>query len=624
MSTPNENGVGRGDFSSSNPAERKSFSTAANMAGLAIVALIFVALAALSWRKWPDAMVDFGTQLYIPWRILGGAVLYRDLFYFAGGPFSQYFNALLFKIFGASFSTLIAANLCFAGVMVYYVYRRFLAVADGLTATIICVGIVSAFIFSEYVLIGNYNFIAPYSHETVHGVIISIFVVGLLSDWLRQPRWWQVVVSGFCAGLVFLTKPDIFVALMACCTAALGMQALARRQFRILAKSVAVFGLVALLPPLIFIQIFLRVEDWHESLRSVVFGWLPMFKPAVTKNIYYVIITGRDHPVAYLEVMASNFFYAVLVIVFYAALFRALGRKQPGRVSPWILWLVAVAPLVVWASKYSWMYCGTSLPLWCLSVLALLAWQLKKSRDPERYKFPFLWSVFALMLMAKLGFFARIYHYGFALAMPAFAATVYFVMWLLPGWLETQYQVPAKFLRATFLVTLLVAFAVLVNSSQTWYQVKHQPIGHGGDKIYAFGPGNEQGEGVKIALDWMETNAPPESTMAVIPNGVTLNFLSRRVNPTPCIFWDPNVMAMFGQDTMTAAFEAAPPDYILLVEESELGVGYFGTAPGYGVELMRWIKQNYKAMVVIGNEPLRDGRFGIEILKRLPAVPGKP
>ncbi len=76
-----------------------------------MVALAFVFAAAISWRRWPDLLVDFGGQLYIPWRLANGAVLYRDLFYFAGGPLSQYFNALLFKIFGTSFLTLIVANL---------------------------------------------------------------------------------------------------------------------------------------------------------------------------------------------------------------------------------------------------------------------------------------------------------------------------------------------------------------------------------------------------------------------------------------------------------------------------------------------------------------------------------
>jgi hypothetical protein len=81
-----------------------------NWAGLAVV-VAFVAAAAVSRRKWPDVIIDFRMQLYVPWRICHGAVLYRDLHYLAGGPFSQYFNALLFKIFGVSFRTLIFTNL---------------------------------------------------------------------------------------------------------------------------------------------------------------------------------------------------------------------------------------------------------------------------------------------------------------------------------------------------------------------------------------------------------------------------------------------------------------------------------------------------------------------------------
>ena len=67
--------------------------------------LAFVSVAALTWRKWPDLINDFGIQLYIPWRLENGAVLYRDLYYLAGGPLSQYYHAALFKIFAASFLT---------------------------------------------------------------------------------------------------------------------------------------------------------------------------------------------------------------------------------------------------------------------------------------------------------------------------------------------------------------------------------------------------------------------------------------------------------------------------------------------------------------------------------------
>src|ERR1051325_6423920 len=50
--------------------------------------------------------------------------------------------------------------------------------------------------------------------------------------------------------------------------------------------------------------------------------------------------------------------------------------------------------------------------------------------------FPFLFNVFALFLLAKLGFYSRIWHYGFVLAMPAFCAAIYLLHWILPALLE--------------------------------------------------------------------------------------------------------------------------------------------------------------------------------------------
>ena len=71
--------------------------------GLLLVGSVFVIVAALSWRKWPDILIDFGMQLYLPWRISEGDVLYRDVLYLAGGPLSQYFNALSSRFLGFRF-----------------------------------------------------------------------------------------------------------------------------------------------------------------------------------------------------------------------------------------------------------------------------------------------------------------------------------------------------------------------------------------------------------------------------------------------------------------------------------------------------------------------------------------
>ena len=99
---------------------------------------------------------------------------------------------------------------------------------------------------------------------------------------------------------------------------------------------------------------------------------------------------------------------------------------------------------------------------------------------------------------------------------------------------------------------------------------------------------------MQLALEWIEKNVPPDGTLAVLPEGTTINYLSRRVNPTPCLDWTPTVLTAFGQAGMTAAFEKNPPDYIFLVERdtSEFGIGYFGAFAGLRrrIDAMDWEK----------------------------------
>src|SRR5579872_2203659 len=77
------------------------------LCGGALVA-VFALLAWLSWRTWPDILVDFGQELYVPWRLAERDVLYKDVAWVTG-PLSQYANALLFRLFGVSLTTLIFA-----------------------------------------------------------------------------------------------------------------------------------------------------------------------------------------------------------------------------------------------------------------------------------------------------------------------------------------------------------------------------------------------------------------------------------------------------------------------------------------------------------------------------------
>ena len=131
----------------------------------------------------------------------------------------------------------------------------------------------------------------------------------------------------------------------------------------------------------------------------------------------------------------------------------------------------------------------------------------------------------------KLGLFPRISTFaGFAPAMPAFISAVCLLLWLLPKLLENKFAFPPVFLRVTVLLVLLIGFGSLFLQSKRFYDSENLPVGQGGDRIIAFGPeGNSvEARTTGAALAWIETNVPPDATIAALPEGVIVNYLSRR------------------------------------------------------------------------------------------------
>ncbi|HEX9048782.1 MAG TPA: hypothetical protein VF988_17285, partial [Verrucomicrobiae bacterium] len=385
--------------------------------------------------------------------------------------------------------------------------------------------------------------------------------------------------------------------------------------FKSLRKSLITLGAGMVIPILFFFLLFLRVADWRTSLEYVTFGWRPVFESAVRNNSFYVQYRGMDNPWPYLRGMGEQFFFAILGIAVYALVFRVL-RAWKCELGKCIVWSFLILPLCYWAFVFQWLNCGLALPLWCVGILIVLGRQIYRKTDIEKLTFPFLWCVFALLVMAKLGVLGRIWNSGFALAMPAFVITVYFLLWFLPQGLARRYQVPPGYHRATVAVVLLIGFILLLDSSRMFYRGKADVLGDGGNRIVV--ATGQETEDLKATLNWVNKNVPTNGTIAVLPYGVSLNFLCHRVNPTPCLIWDPNVMTVFGQARMTECFKATPPDYVLIVELDESGLGhrYLGQ-PGFGRELMQWIKENYETMQVIGHEPMKNAGFGVKILKRL-------
>ncbi|MGA2853239.1 MAG: hypothetical protein ABSE90_03780 [Verrucomicrobiota bacterium] len=621
--------------------------------GIALILLTW-----LGWRKWADPLIDFGQQLYVPWRLSRGAVLYHDVSCLYG-CLSVCYHAVLFKIFGVSLNVLLASNFLIVIFLLLLIYRLFLKCSDAWTATTIGLAL-TVLAFSQLLDVGNYNYICPYSHEEFHGIVLAVVMMACLARWLEAGRKLPLALAGGCLGLIFLTKPEVFVGAVAPFAVAVILQ-WRRLSVLDLAKALLLAVVCGLIPLAGFFAGFRSEMNSADAARAICGAWLPLLHSTGLQLPIYRAMTGMDAPWHHIAQALIEFSGLAVIVGLCAWRLTRPTLKPLERV----LIFAAAGGVSV---NYGWQSAGHCLPL--LLVVAAILWRREWRRSfqfsvssfqTEHLKletwnsplfFPALWLAFSFALLAKLGFNPHISHYGVFLAMPAFLSAIYLLLHLLPRFLQSprpevhspQPDRPSdagqiglwtvdcglKSFRAAILIFLLAGLARLTIHSSLFYTDKDFPLGSGGDRIVTYDPKvDPTGAAMASAAAWIETNTAPTSTLAALPQGSMLNYLTRRINPTPCVAFGSELWA-YGEQNMLADCAKNPPDYIAIIQwdGSEFGAPRFGLQKGFGYDVMQWVGKNYQPVWLIGGEPLQNGAFGIKILKHLstpvPAGPAKP
>ncbi|MDR1789840.1 MAG: hypothetical protein LBR12_05820, partial [Opitutaceae bacterium] len=164
----------------------------------------------LSWFKWLNPQIDFPQELYFSWRLMEGDVFGRDIFWH-NGALSEYWNALLFKIFGVSINTLVWANLATYVVIVCLAFRLLRLGFGWFPALVSSAFGIFIFGFGDYNGWGNYNYAAPYSHAATHGILLLLALLTVAArrhEGGKRDGWGE----GSIYGLMALVKIEFVLA----------------------------------------------------------------------------------------------------------------------------------------------------------------------------------------------------------------------------------------------------------------------------------------------------------------------------------------------------------------------------------------------------------------------------
>jgi len=318
------------------------------------------------------------------------------------------------------------------------------------------------------------------------------------------------------------------------------------------------------------------------------------------------------------------FFIVVFAISWLAARIAHRQLRLIFATTAFFLFVVLIMTEVI---AVDWYLLAKPFPLFLAGLTVYLAFRLfskDQDRDYILKHLPiFSLSVFSFILLFKMILNVHLLHYGFALAMPATLVMIALLTYYFPA-LTDDFKGNGK---VSFAFTGLIIFFTLIiygNLSKIIYESKTYPVAKEPDRFFTFNTKiSNKGLVINQAVDYINFCWLKRDTFIVFPEGIMLNYLTRRNNPCRYFEFTPNLVEALGEDHILRQVSLSKPSFVILTEKdtSEHGARYFGQ--DYAMNIYSWIYQNYDKLVQFGNEPLSGQGFGILILAKKHNHPGK-
>lgn len=605
------------------------------VAAWAVLAAIGCLGITIGWDRGPDPLIDFGRELYVPWRLVEGDVLHRDIAWF-NGPLGPWLIEGWMRVFGVSLDALQALNalvIAAVTVLLALILRRLAGEAGAWIGGFV---FLTVFAVAQQETIGNYLFLAPYSHGITFG-----FAAGLGSLWAlsgaagaeprRRALW--LTLAGLFAGLAFLSKAEIFLGTAIGAGAALVALLVGLGGAKERAAAAALFTLGFALPLVAAGARFAGQIGLDETPLALLGTWPYAFNDEISSMPFYRKMRGTDDLGASLRRMGitaagtAAFLAAVLAV---AGQIGARSKKPLGAAAAAFGISLMLTGLAFVKVRIAWMLLPLTILLPLLAAGAFVRWRRALGDGEVEGDFAAShiaavgFSFFAAGLLPKVLFAPLARQYGFVLSVPGcLLAAALIVVWV-PDWLERRRQNKAPgnsrsvlWAQRSAAAATVLAFAVMnVNATRNQFTKKTVELGEGSDRIWS---GPWRGTKMRAAYVDLRERLRPGDELLVLPEGITLNYLLRAKTPTRLVNFMAPELAMFDEAEIVATLEARPPAAVALVHRptDDYGFPFFGQ--GYGESILGWVQEHYRVDLQIGEAPFipkaeSKERFGVSIL----------
>jgi hypothetical protein len=551
---------------------------------LAWAALLAASLLLLvvSWGRWSDAIVDSGSEWILPDGLARGGLLYRDVVHWFG-PLPPYLVALLFRLFGSGFRTLVLAGGLTTIATLAALHAALRRVTGRLEAALWCAIAVAALVFM------------PWGGGSLLGMGLRIWLAAALTlaavtlAVRRGNAPSHAVLAGGLAGLAGLCRTEWGLAAAAAAAVALFVRIGPRRAIRswigIAAGWAVIFGGGILL----FVGLAgseAVIEDGHVLLSGL---------PEETRKFLFHASGLHDVPGGLLRMIRSSALWTSGWILLATI---ALRERGSGWVRARLPLLAAALAVTLLCRHYAgpWpMYLFSAAPL----AGATSVWVGLSRRGPRAAAFAAFGSL-AVVLSYRRPFSITDWPY----VAPALLFAVVSAAGLLRLSIAVARSPQRRSLRRVAAAGLAAVFAAFVVGRVLWYRNDPRvPVPGTSALLHADAA---RAAWLDRAASTIRESTGPEEALVVFPEGAVLNFLAGRRNPLRHWLYIPGYLTEENEPRVLAELQRVWPGAIVVMNRTTREYGRARFGEDYGRSIAEWIAQNYEPASAIRDEGTGD------------------
>lgn len=567
-----------------------------------ILIALFVALVVVSWLTWANPVIDSGREMNAPLRILQGETLYSQVYYLYG-PAAPWFNAFLYRVFGAHLNTLYAAGMIGSLLLVLTIFQLGRSFMPTLEAMLAAATVVLLSAFKQ-----GGTLIFPYSYSALYGALVGALALLAGINYIKSRRTLLLIAAGALSGIALCCKIEFGFA----AAAALGALAISSPSGERVRTAIISFGSLLFFPALMYGIVFASVPA--DAVVNDTF-LLPGTIPAELL-FFNRMKLGLNNPGKTLRELLN----AIALLAGVAGLLSLAASKMAGESVSlrraegnirriWTItlagWGFMLAHVLLFGTNWD-LNPFRALPVLLLAMIVAHCCSRDYNADAVRRSL-LIASVYGLAVLARV--VVRVPAGGAYGAGLIPIPLILFFYAATADWKAFHISPEARLRRRRIVLAfagsaLAIALGVLCfRQMHLRYERLETPRGD----LRLIAPLQQAMRG---ALDFIARETREGEPLLSVPEGSSLNFLAGRPAPLRYEIITPGFLTEADEREAISAMQAKRVRFVFVMNRPTVEFGPKAFGRDYCRTLMRWIEANYTARASFGEGASLDNEIG--------------